>query len=87
MPARRGRAYGEREGVRQRTAVDPGLAMLLVAALSLGGCAGSDSVAVSDTYCRDTFYWRTGPRDTAETRRDADRHNSRRLCKCERDCD
>ncbi|MGH7004193.1 MAG: hypothetical protein ACREIP_09620 [Alphaproteobacteria bacterium] len=58
---------------------------LLAAALALHACAGN-GVTVSDTYCRDTFYWRTGARDTEETRRQADRHNSRRLCKCDRDC-
>lgn len=52
--------------------------------LSLSACAGG--AAISDTYCRDTFYWRTSARDTEETRRQADLHNSRRLCRCEGDC-
>ena len=52
--------------------------------LALAGCGGG--TAISDTYCRDTFYWRTSARDTEETRRQAELHNSRRLCRCERDC-
>jgi hypothetical protein len=42
--------------------------------LALAGCAGG--TAISDTYCRDTFYWRTSARDTEETR----------LCRCAADC-
>jgi len=53
--------------------------------IGLAACA-SGGVTVADTYCRDTFYWRTSARDTEETRRQADLHNSRRLCRCERDC-
>jgi hypothetical protein len=53
--------------------------------LALAGCAGNGA-AISDTYCRDTFYWRTSARDTEETRRQADLHNSRRVCRCEADC-
>ena len=53
--------------------------------LALSACAGG--TAISDTYCRDTFYWRTSARDTEETRRQADLHNSRRLCRCEADCE
>lgn len=52
--------------------------------LALAGCTGG--TAISDTYCRDTFYWRTSARDTEETRRQADLHNSRRICRCEADC-
>jgi hypothetical protein len=59
------------------------LAGTLIAA---GACTGNGGVAVSDTYCRDTFYWRTSARDTEETRGQADLHNSRRLCRCESDC-
>jgi hypothetical protein len=66
----------------------PRLALRLLGAcaalLALVGCAGG--TAISDTYCRDTFYWRTSARDTEETRRQADLHNSRRLCRCEADC-
>jgi hypothetical protein len=51
----------------------------------LSACAG-EGVTIADTYCRDTFYWRTSARDTEETRRQADLHNSRRLCKCAADC-
>jgi hypothetical protein len=51
---------------------------------ALSAC--TNGFAVSDTYCRDTFYWRTSRHDTEETRRQADLHNSRRLCKCDDDC-
>ena len=53
--------------------------------LALAACA-SNSSAISDTYCRDTFFWRTSVRDTDETQRQADLHNSRRLCRCNNDC-
>lgn len=53
--------------------------------LALAGCTAGGT-AISDTYCRDTLYWRTSARDTEETRRQADLHNSRRLCRCEGDC-
>lgn len=59
--------------------------MLAAAALLVTGCT-TRSVTVSDTYCRDTFFWRTSARDTEETRRQADLHNSRRLCRCNNDC-
>jgi hypothetical protein len=74
-------AYGECKRIR------PGIAALAAAGLVIGlaACA-SGGVTVADTYCRDTFYWRTSARDTEETRRQADLHNSRRLCRCERDC-
>jgi len=58
----------------------------LIVAASLAACAPRPS-AIADTYCRDTFYWRTAPADTEETRRQADRHNSRRLCRCDGDCE
>ena len=61
------------------------MAITLALMASVAGCAGG-GVTVSDTYCRDTFYWRTGASDTEETRRQADLHNSRRLCKCAADC-
>lgn len=61
------------------------LASAAFAVLALGACAGG-SVTVSDTYCRDTFYWRTSKSDTEPTRQQADRHNSRRLCRCDNDC-
>jgi hypothetical protein len=81
MPADSRPASGERKCVRPILA-----AALAGVLLGLSACAGSGGVAVSDTYCRDTFYWRTSTRDTEETRRQADLHNSRRLCRCERDC-
>ena len=59
--------------------------MALPAAL-LGACSPR-ATAIADTYCRDTFYWLTAAGDTAETRRQADRHNSRRLCRCDGDCE
>jgi hypothetical protein len=59
--------------------------MLAAATLLVAACA-TPSVTVSDTYCRDTFFWRTNARDTEQTRRQADLHNSRRLCRCEADC-
>jgi hypothetical protein len=59
--------------------------LLLLLPLALAGCLGGGT-AISDTYCRDTFYWRTSARDTEETRRQADVHNSRRLCRCAGDC-
>jgi hypothetical protein len=69
--------------------IEPGtrrFAAALLLALAAAACAGPGGVAVSDTYCRDTFYWRTSARDTEETRRQADLHNSRRLCRCASDC-
>ncbi len=61
-------------------------AALLAVALAAAGCIEAPPPAIADTYCRDTFFWRTSARDTDETRRQADIHNSRRLCKCDRDC-
>jgi len=63
----------------------PSLVLAAALAAGLAGCIGGGT-AISDTYCRDTFYWRTSARDTEETRRQADRHNSRRLCRCDQDC-
>lgn len=60
--------------------------VLIAAALAASSCAGTGSVTVADTYCRDTDFWRTSKRDTEATRSQADKHNSRRLCKCEGDC-
>jgi hypothetical protein len=59
----------------------------VVLLLTLAACAAPRGATVSDTYCRDTFYWRTSARDTEETRRQADLHNSRRLCRCQADCE
>jgi hypothetical protein len=81
-PDRSGPAAGDCKRIRKCLAT-LALAGLL---LGLGACAGNGGVAVSDTYCRDTFYWRTSARDTEDTRRQADLHNSRRLCRCEGDC-
>jgi len=53
--------------------------------LALAACIDAGT-AISDTYCRDTFYWRTSARDSEETRRQADVHNARRLCRCAGDC-
>jgi hypothetical protein len=78
--ARSGRSPLSRGRVRAARCLAP-----LLLALALSACGGG-GVAVSDTYCRDTFHWRTGARDSAETRKQADLHNSRRLCKCADDC-
>ena len=85
-PAHRGPAYRERDDAKRRHASRPNAVTLVRAGLMLMGCNSLPSVTVSDTYCRDTFFWRTSVRDTDETRRQADLHNSRRLCRCQGDC-
>lgn len=62
------------------------LSLCLCSSALLAACASTGNVTVADTYCRDTEYWRTSKRDTEATRSQADKHNSRRLCKCEGDC-
>ena len=85
-PARNGRASGERANAKRWTALRPNTVTLVLATLLLAACSAGTSVTVSDTYCRDTFFWRTSARDTEETRKQADLHNSRRLCRCNKDC-
>ena len=65
-PARKGQAYGECKSIR------PSTVTLALVALALASCSSAASVTVSDTYCRDTFYWRTSARDTEETPKQAD---------------
>ncbi len=91
--ARGGAERAEKEEKAPRgSVVAPGLLRVLRALrasacaslLALAGCGGG--ITVADTYCRDTFFWRTSARDTEESRRQADLHNSRRLCRCQGDC-
>ena len=85
-PAACGACFNARKNHRARPFAPALACLLLVPALLLGACAPRGA-AIADTYCRDTFYWRTAAGDTGETRRQADRHNSRRLCRCDGDCE
>lgn len=58
--------------------------LVVVGLLGLGACS---SVTTSDTYCRDTFFITTSKQDTAKTKEQIDKHNSRRLCRCNEDCE
>lgn len=61
--------------------------LLILSALALSGCeTASPDARALDTYCRDTFYITTEAADTEATKGQVDRHNSRRLCRCDADC-
>jgi hypothetical protein len=60
-------------------------ALILVLILSACSTSSPDAQAL-DTYCRDTFYITTEPVDSEGTKTQVDRHNSRRLCRCDSDC-
>lgn len=60
--------------------------LLILSLLVLSACA-TDLVVTSDTYCRDTFFITHSKKDTEETKSQIDRHNSRRLCRCNQDCE